>query len=193
MKYAFFGVQVVVSVFHNDPLRRKLHEAIAGAPARQSLRDKRTFWKNVTAILNEAMPVFDMGYWDLIRGGKAEEEFESWTSEIEGSLATEKEEVGRAIDEASRLSGEKRYVLCTCLALAEEGSNSDLTLGDRCDLPKSDWWTRQTFARLIGSFPLLNFANVQADAVYLSPGSDRDGLSMEDLHGGGYEYLHPLD
>jgi hypothetical protein len=193
VSYTFFGVQVVVTAFHKDPLRKRLHEAIAAAPARQSLRDKRAFWKNVTAVLNEAMPVFEMGYWDLIRGGKAEEEFETWTSEIEGSLATEREEVGPAADEAIRLSADKRYVLCTMLVLVEEGSNSDLTLGERCDLPKESWWTRQSFARLIASFPLLNFANVQADAVYLAPGSDRDGLSMEDLHGDGYEYLHPLD
>jgi hypothetical protein len=44
----------------------------------------------------------------------------------------------------------------------------------------------------VASFPLLNFANVQADAVYLMPGSEQDGLSQEDLFGGGYEYLKPL-
>jgi len=38
----------------------------------------------------------------------------------------------------------------------------------------------------------LNFANVIADAVYMSPGSEEDGLSIEDLHGGGYEYLKML-
>ena len=193
MSYTFFGVQVVVTAFHNDPLRRRLHDAIAGGPERQSLQDKRAFWKNVTAVLNDAMPVFEMGYWDLIRGGKAEAEFETWTSEIEGSLATEQEEMGRAADESIRLSADKKYVLCTLLVLLAEGSNSDLTLGERCDIPEEQWWTRATLARLIASFPLLNFANVEADAVYLVPGNDRDGLSMEDLHGGGYEYLHPLD
>lgn len=193
MSYTFFGVQVVMQAFHNDPLRKRLHEAIAASPERQSLQDKRAFWKNVTAIVNEAMPVFELGYWDLIRGEAAEEEFETWTSEIEGSLATEREEVGRQADEASRLSADKQYVLCTLIALIDEGSNSDVTLGDRCDIPEASWWTRQTFARLVASFPLFNFANVQADAVYLVPGSDRDGLSMEDLHGGGYDYLKPLD
>jgi hypothetical protein len=193
VSYTFFGVQVVVTAFHNDLLRRRLHDAIAGGPERQSLQDKRAFWKSVTAVLNEAMPVFEMGYWDLIRGGKAEAEFETWTSEIEGSLATEQDEMGGAADESIRLSADKKHVLCTMIVLLAEGSNSDLTLGERCDLPKDVWWTRQTFARLIASFPLLNFANVEADAVYLVPGSDRDGLSMEDLHGGGYEYLHPLD
>jgi hypothetical protein len=138
------------------------------------------------------MPVFELGYWDLIRGAGADAEFETWTSEIEGSLATEREEMGAVSDAANRLSSEKGYVLVSCVVLVTEGSNSDLTLGERCDLPKSDWWTRQTFARLVASLPLLNFAEVQSDAVYVAPGSDRDGFSMEDLRGGGYEYLRPL-
>ena len=193
MAYTFFGLQVVATVFHGDPLREKLHQLIASAPDPQTLQQKRSFWKRFSALLNEAMPVFELGYWDLVQGGKAEEELESWTSEIEGGLATEREELGQRADEVNRLSADKRYLLCTCVVLVERGSNSDVTLGERCDLPETVWWTRQTFAKLIATFPLLNFANVQADAVYLSPGSARDGLSMEDLHGGGYEYLHPLD
>jgi hypothetical protein len=192
MDYTFLGVQVVATVFHRDPLREKLHQTIAGTPDPQTLQQKRTFWKRISALLNEAMPVFELGYWNLIQGGKAEAEFESWTSEIEGSLATEREEMGTRADEVIRLSADKRYLLCTCVALVERGSNSDRTIGERCDLPEAAWFTRQTFARLIGTFPLLNFANVQADAVYLVPGSARDGLSVEDLHGGGYEYLRPL-
>jgi len=192
VSYTFFGVQVAIKAFHNDPLRARLHQAIAQSPPEQSLADKRRFWKALAALVNEAMPVFDYGFWDLIRGGKAEEEFETWCSEIEGSLATEAEEVGAAADEAHRLSADRHYLLVTLLFLVEEGSNSDLTLGERCDLPEAEYFTRATFARLIASVPLLNFANVQADAVYLVPGSEQDGLSDDDLHGGGYEYLKPL-
>jgi len=54
------------------------------------------------------------------------------------------------------------------------------------------WLTRQTFARLISIFPRLNFSSVQADAVYLVPGSDRDGLSAEDLVSEDYHHLQPL-
>lgn len=192
MSYTFFGLQIAIQAFHKDPFRGRLHDLIASSPAEQSLLVKRTFWKKVSALINEQMPVFELGYWDLVRGGKAEEEFETWTSEIEGSLATEQEELGTKSDDANRLSSDKAYVLVTCLALLGKGSNSDLTLGERCDLPESQWWTRQTLARMVASFPLLNFGEVQADAIYLSPGSERDGLSMEDLHGGGYEYLKPL-
>jgi hypothetical protein len=192
MSKTFFGIQVVVKNFVSDPLRRQLHEIISGSDAEQSLTEKRAFWKRVTAVLNEAVPAFELGFWDLIRGSSAEEEFESWSSEIEGSLATEKEEMGSAPDEISRISAEKRYIIVTLLFLVEGGSHADRTLAERCDVPESEYWTRLTFGRLIATVPLLNFANVEADAVYLAPGSEEDGFSMEDLHGGGYEYLKML-
>jgi hypothetical protein len=192
MAKTFFGVQVVVKNFVSDPLRKQLREVIARSDSEQSLADKRAFWKRVAAVLNEAVPAFELGFWDLISGSGAEEEFESWTSEIEGSLATEQEELGAAPDEINRISAEKRYVIVTLLFLVERGSNSDRTLEERCDVPESEYWTRLTFAKLIATIPLLNFANVEADAVYMSPGSEEDGFSMEDLHGGGYEYLKML-
>jgi hypothetical protein len=191
MAQTFFGIQVVVRNFVSDPLRRQLHDLIAQSQSEQSLTDKRTFWKRVAAVLNEAVPAFELGYWDLI-AGNGDDEFESWSSEIEGSLATEAEELGTAPDEVNRISAEKRYVIVTLLFLVEGGTNSDRTLAERCDLPESEWFTRLTFGKLIATIPLLNFANVVADAVYMSPGSEEDGLSMEDLHGGGYEYLKML-
>ena len=192
MDYTFFGVQIAIKAFFKDPLRQQLAKVIADSSAEQTLFEKRAFWKRLCAVLNEAMPVFELGYWDLIRGGKAQGEFETWCSEIEGALATEKEEMGTRADEVNRLSANKDYILLTAAVLLERGSNSDLTLGERCDLPESDYFTRQTFARLVAAFPLLNFINVQADAVYLMPGSEDDGFSQEDLLGGGYEYLKPL-
>lgn len=192
MAYTFFGIQVAVKAFFKDDFRARLHEAVAAAAAEQSLDEKRKFWKRFTAILNEGMPVFERGYWDLIRDGKAEEEYETWCSEIEGSIATEAEEMGSAADEVTRLSADQSHVLVTAAFLIERDSNSDLTLGERCDLPETDYFTRMTFARLIATIPLLNFANVQSDAVYLVPGNATDGLSIDDLSGEGYAYLRPL-
>jgi len=192
MGKTFFGIQVVIKAFPVDSFRRQLHEIIAGSSSEQSLTEKRAFWKRLTAVLDEQVPAFEYGFWDLIRGGRAEEEFEEWSSELEGALATEKEELGRAPDEINRISADKLYVIVTLIFLLEEGSNADLTLGQRTDMPESEYFTRTTFGRLIGTIPILNFGNVEADAVYLVPGNDEDGLSDEDLHGGGYEYLKPL-
>src|SRR4051812_50162702 len=103
MSKTFFGIQVVVKNFVSDPLRKELHEIIAGSDAEQSLVEKRAFWKRVTAVLNEALPAFEYGYWDLLRGGSAGGEFGAWSSGIEGRLATEEEGLGAAPDEINRL------------------------------------------------------------------------------------------
>jgi len=193
MGYSFFGLQVAFKNFHRDPLRQKLHRLVAAdAGNRQSYRAKQQFWKRFAGLLSEAMPVFEYGDWDLIRGGNAEETFNEWSSEIEGSLATVAEEVAPLADGASRLSAAASYVLVTVMVLVDEGSNADQTLGEWCDIPESAWLTRQTFGRLIAALPRLNFANVQSDAVYLVPGHDRDGLSAEDLVSEDYDYLQPL-
>ena len=137
MAKTFFGIQVVIKAFPVDSFRRQLHEIIARSSNEQSLAEKRAFWKRLTAVLDEQLPAFEYGFWDLIRGGRAEEEFEEWSSELEGALATEKEELGQAPDEISRISADKRYVIVTLTFLLEEGSNADLTLGQRCDMPES--------------------------------------------------------
>lgn len=192
MDYTFFGVQVVIKAFFGDPLRKRLHEVIASGEREQSVDDKRKFYKRLTGVLADALPYYEMGFWDLVRGGKAEDEFNTWVSEIEGAVATEGEEVAGEADEAARLSANKDYLIVTTLFLVQQGSNSDATLGRRCDFPESDYWTRMTFGELFKTIPMLSFSSIKADAVYLIPGSDEDGLSMEDLHVGGYEYLKPL-
>ena len=45
--------------------------------------------------------------------------------------------MGTAADEVNRLSADKGYVLVTLAFLVERDSNSDLTLGERCDLPEA--------------------------------------------------------
>jgi hypothetical protein len=177
--YTFFGIQVAIAATMDPTLHGRLRGVIAAGAERQSLADKRVFWRRVTTAVNAGMPGFTTGYWDLIREDHADKEYESWCSQIEGSEGT--------------TGGVGEPVLLVTLAfLLERGSNSDLTLGARCDLPEREWFTRLTFARLVGVAPALNFANVQSDAVYLMPGTEEGQLTTGDLAGEGYEYLRAL-
>lgn len=178
--YTFFGVQIAYRQYRDDTSRAQLHGIISRGTQEQSLPEKRGFWKRIVAVVGEHAPHFESGSWDLIRGDKAEAEFETWSSEIEGGIATESEEMGRKVDEAGRLSTEisdARLVIVSALFLVDADTNTDETLGERCDLPEADYFKRGTFERLLKTIPLMNFANVRADAVYVVPGNQRDGLA----------------
>ena len=181
MSYSFFGVQVAFKREERDPLRGQLHHLLArDAGARQSVTAKQRFWKHLSALL--ATATFEYGDWDLVRGGRAEELFNEWAREIEESAATEPENAG---------TPSSSYVLATAMVLVDRGSNADETLGNECDILESAWLTRQTFAQLVSIFPLLNFANVQADAFFVVPGHERAGPSARDLVSEDYG-LQPL-
>jgi hypothetical protein len=193
VSYSFFGIQVAFKHFHRDPLRGRLHDLMKrGGGAPQSAADKQRFWKGFTSLLNTALPVFEYGAWDLVRGDRAQSDFNKWASEIEGSMATVSEEMGPRADEAARVGAGPSYVLATMMVLVDRGSNADETLGEWCDLPESEWLTRQTFGRLVSIFPRLNFGCVQSDAVYLVPGQDRDGFTAEELVSEECNFLQPL-
>jgi hypothetical protein len=78
------------------------------------------------------------------------------------------------------------------LFLMQTGSGDANLMAQQCNVPEFHLWNRQTFARLLGAIPTMNFVNVVSDAVYLCPGDDFRGVSTSDLRSDKYSYLHPL-
>lgn len=184
---SFFGLQVAFKRNSRDPLPGQLHHLLArDAAPRQSITDKQRFWKNVSSLLVPASASFEYGDWDLVRSSNARDDYDEWVKDIEDGLAPDADAVDDNQSDAS-----PSYVLATMMVLVDRGSNADETLGIGCDIPESDWLTRATFAQLIAILPRLNFANVQADAIYLIPGRGRQGPSAEDLVSDDYR-LRPL-
>jgi len=146
-------------------------------------------YTRLSGILQRILPLTISGYWDLIRDPpKAQEEFDSWCGEVEGTAASPPTEPAGFFAPSS--AGEHSIV--TVAFLVQKGSNSDHTLGARCDIPESQYWTRATFAQLIATFPLLNFASVVGDAIYVVPGPGGKGPTAQELQGDGYDYLKRL-
>jgi hypothetical protein len=85
-----------------------------------------------------------------------------------------------------------RYLLCTVVYLLARDSPSDVQVRHACNLPEADFWTKETFRRLLGAVRSLSFASVKADAMYLAPRDHDWGLTGEDLAGETYEYLRTL-
>ncbi len=188
MAYTFFYVQVAIEASPYDGLRRQLHDLFVNSAPEQSLADKRMFYKRLVTLLGEARGRFRFGDWDLLRKANANEEFDSWCAELEQAGATSTQSAEPQKD----LSPGLQHVVVTVLILAVRGGSSDDTLGDRCDLQDPDYFTVDTFARLIDTLPMLTFASIKADAVYLQPGQSDEGWTTGELRSADWDYLKPL-
>lgn len=189
MDCTFFGVQLVIAPGSHDPFQTEIGQIIKYSPVDQTVADKRVMYTRLCGVLNRVLPLAVYGYWDLIRDpAKAQEEFDSWCGEVEGAGAAAPPQGAVPFGSSNHAS----HSIVTVAFLVQKGSNSDHTLGARCDIPESDYWTRATFTQLIGTFPLLNFTTVVGDAIYVVPGPGGKGPTAEELQGEGYEYLERL-
>lgn len=191
MEYSFFGLQIAVQAPFDSHLRGELGRLVNRPGERETFASKRSFWTRVSELMRRSEREYVLGHWDLIRGEDGLAEFKSWTSEIEGAVAVVDPPNPAAINtHHARL--EIRHILFTSVFLVERHSNSDTTLGERCDIAESEYFTRATFVHLLGTLPRLNFASVASDAIYVVPGTRAAGLSTQELQSEGYEYLRPL-
>ena len=185
----FFGLQIAIKCFGEDTLRsrfaRVLEESRTGA---EDPGEKRRFIKRFTALLEESELFWAYGYWDYYDNAhEASEEFDTWVSEIEGSLATVEEELDDEIDNLRRTSNRKDYVVVTLAFLLDEayGPAEEVESED-------DAYLKETFASLVQGLTRIDPGTIQADAAYVVPGNEDDGLSEDDLYGPGWEYLRML-
>jgi hypothetical protein len=189
----FFGLQVVINIYGEDALRQSLHRVISDGNVEESPDSKRAFYRRISALLLENLPFMEYGHWDFIKDADdATDEFESWVNELEGSIATEEEELGSEVDEFHRMSGDKSYVVVSLAFLLENAPAHEGLIELLENIPEDNYFDRTTYQKLIESLTYLDFELVLGDAAFIMPGNEQDGISFEDIHGEGWEYLKPI-
>ena len=185
----FFGLQLAIKCFGEDTLRARLARVLEAARTEDvDGQAKRSFLKRFVALLDESELFWTYGYWEYIdHANEAVEGFNTWVAEIEGSIATEEEELADDVDDLRRTSKHKDYVIVTLSFLldapygpAEAVANEDAA------------FLKETFVSLVQGLTMLDPNAIQADAAYVVPGNEADGLSEDDLLSPGWEYLRML-
>lgn len=179
----FFGLQLAVQSPPHDPWRARLHSVVRQHVRDLPLADQRGLWGSVANLLLDGLGRCSFGFWDLVQNGR--QEYDDWVKGIEDDSAEPwvADATGAKMD----------HILVSAMFLLPAGGKSALLVGDQCDLPEASWMQRATFRRLINTLPQLDFASVRGDAVYVTPGGDRQAFSRRELQGEGYDYLLPLE
>ena len=185
----FFGLQIAIKCFGEDTLRARFARVLEEARiADEDVHEKRRFIRRFVALLEESELFWAYGYWEYVdEAEEAKEEFNTWVDEIESLLATEEEDMGEAIDEIQRISNRKDYVVVTLAFLLDDPYEPATEVAS-----EDDAYLKETFVALVQGLGRIDPRTVQADAAYVVPGNEEDGLSEDDLYGPGWEYLRIL-
>lgn len=185
----FFGLQIAIKCFGEDMLRAKFARVLEEShESGEGLQEKRRFIRRFVALLEESELFWTYGHWDYNdRADEAAEEFRAWVDEIEGALATEEEEIDEEIDNIRRTSSRKDFVVATLVFLLDEPYTPAEAIAR-----EDDYYLKETFLSLVRGLSRLDPRVIQADAAYVVPGNEEDGVSEDDLYGPGWEHLHML-
>ncbi len=183
MSDLFFGLQVAVQAPPHDPWRARLCSVVRQHVRDLALADNRGLYGSLANLLLDSIDRCAFGFWDFVPDGKSE--YDDWVKGIEDDSAEPwvPDATGARMD----------HVLVSAMFLLPANGASARSVGERCDLPESTWQQRATWRQLLATLPLLDFASVRSDAVYVTPGGDRLGLSKRELAGEGYDYLLPIE
>ena len=184
----FFALQIAIKCFGEDTLRAKFAKVIEESRGDESASDKRRFLKRFVALLEESKLFWAHGFWEYSdEAEEAIEEFNTWVDEVENSLATEDEELDDEVDDIQRTSNRKDYVVVTLAFLLDEAYEPAEAVEN-----DDDAYLKETFNALVQGLSRIDPRTIQADAAYVVPGNEEDGLSEDDLYGPGWEYLRML-
>lgn len=185
----FFGLQIAIKCFGEDTVRARFARVLEETRREEAgAQEKRRFIKRFVALMEESQLFWTYGYWEYVdRADAAAEEFNTWTAEIEGSMATEEEELDTEIDDVRRTSNRKDYVVVTLAFLLDQPYAPAEAVAD-----EDTAFLKETFASLVQGMTAIDPAAIQADAAYVVPGNEEDGLSEDDLYSPGWEYLRML-
>lgn len=188
----FFGLQIVLNECAKDGLRGDLHALLESQTEENRPAQRKAFYKTLSSKLLEVMFAAEYGFWDYIPDGNASEEYYGWVSELESSIASETDEFGESVDEQYRISSEKNYIAVSAIFLIDGSESNSAFYSAISQIPEDEYFDKASFQKLTEALRLIDFENVEGDAVFLIPGNDQDGLSWIDVHSEGWNYLKPI-
>ena len=189
----FFGIQIVFLSNAEDNIWENLVRLVKINQESQNANHKVNIYHEVVSNLIDVSFSFEYGYWDFIKNeDDSKEEFESWISAIEESLPTKKYEMVSSEYDVHRISIRKDFIAITLGFLLNKCENHDKIFINLDNIDEDKYNDNATYVSLLEQVKLIDFEFCNSDCLFIRPGNEEDGLSWEDIHGDGWEYLVPI-
>lgn len=192
MKHSIFAIEVCARIEPGSALPGWFRRLVLSHPEAATYRDKWRLYRSACDALLQNLSTLERGCWDYFDDdARALRDYKMW---CDGMTTEEGARAAPSSGESDpyRSGGEARYMTFTMAFLLAQGSATDQQLAARCAIPEGSLWNRDVFERLLQGIPMLNFASVKSDVVYVIPGDERWALTAQDLAHQKFEYLRQI-
>ncbi len=189
MLTSLFALELCVRLVPGMPLRHALQQLVFMHPEHAGHQDRHVLYSQITDLLGHNLNLAERGCWEYFDDHqRAQSDYEMWSK-------------GMLTEEGARTSPsgppdpyrpEPRYLTFTIAMLLVQGSATDKMMKNVCHIPEPELWYRRTFGRILTGMRSISFASVRSDILYLIPGDEAWGLTLEDLATPKFEYLRPI-
>jgi hypothetical protein len=188
----FFAIQVAVSSFPDDPLRKELGEIVTGISATSDQAGQSALAAKGAGLLSHALPFIEYCVWDYtLVSSVALKEFASWVDDLQ-SVTGAPPESG---DITRFLTDDTSYFAATLVVLSSHPSLASWLDYYPEHLNGRQYFERKTIGAILSRFanitpgPLQHCANALFSVMPAAPG---DFYSAKQLRSEDWNYLRPV-
>jgi len=185
--HSIFAIELCLPL--DTLVHARLRNLVVDHPEKSGYQDKWQLYRQAAETMLANIGHLERGCWDYFDdNSKALRDYDMW---VEG-MTTEEGARLEPSGGSDPYRGGIRYMTLTMAFLLVHDSPTDLAISSLCNIPEADLWKRSTFQRILGGMGALSFASVKSDVIYVIPGDDAWGLTVDDLAEPKFEYLRTV-
>jgi hypothetical protein len=185
--HSIFAIELCLPL--DPPVQRELRGLVRDHPERAGFQEKWALYRRAAALAIGNLEHAVRGCWDYFDDdARALRDYDMWVK----GMTTEEGARLEPSGQSDPYRGSARFMTLTMAFLIVQNSPTDISMAALCSVPEPDLWKRATFARILNGMGALSFSSVKSDVIYVIPGEEGWGLTLEDLSASKFEYLRNI-
>jgi hypothetical protein len=187
MDHSIFAIELSMPL--DTALHTSLRSLVVNHPERSGYQQKWALYREAAAQMISHLAHAERGCWDYFDdNSRALRDYDMWVK----GMTTEEGARTEASGQPDPYRGAPRHMTLTMAFLIVRESPTDMAISRLCAISEVDLWRRDTFAHILSGMGVLNFASIKSDVIYVIPGDDAWGLTLDDLADTKFDYLRTI-